>query len=42
MTDDQNSQKILVDCTHVVDSEFSVDPKDLFHGWCFYSYLHAK
>ena len=26
MTDDQNSQKMLVDCTHIVDIEFSVDP----------------
>ena len=25
MTDDQNSQKMLVDCTHIVDIEFSVD-----------------
>ena len=32
MTDDQNSHKMLVDCTHIVDIEFSVDPKDLFHG----------
>ena len=26
MTDDQNSQKMLVDCTHLVDIEFTVDP----------------
>ena len=25
MTDDQNSQKMLVDCTHIVDIEFNVD-----------------
>ena len=24
MTDDKNSQKMLVDCTHIVDIEFSV------------------
>ena len=42
MTDDQNSQKMLVDCTHIVDIEFSVDPYDLFHGWCVYGYFHAK
>ena len=24
MTDDQNAQKMLVDCTHIVDIEFSV------------------
>ena len=24
MTDDQNSQKMLVDCTHIVDIEFTV------------------
>ena len=42
MTDDQNSQKLLVDCTHIVDIEFSVDRKDLFHDWCFSNYLHAK
>ena len=28
MTDDQNSQKMLVDCTHIVDIELSVDLKD--------------
>ena len=32
MTDDQNSQKMPVDCIHIVDIEFSVDPWDLFHG----------
>ena len=26
ITDDQNSQKLLEDCTHIVDIEFSVDP----------------
>ena len=26
MTDDQNSQKLLVNFTHIVDTEFSVDP----------------
>ena len=26
MTDDQNSQNMLVDCTHIVDIEFSVSP----------------
>ena len=26
MTDDQNSQKMLVDCTNIVDIEFSIDP----------------
>ena len=26
MTDDENSQKILVYCTHIVDIEFSIDP----------------
>ena len=25
MTDNQNLQKMLVDCTHIVDIEFSVD-----------------
>ena len=42
MTGDQNSQKMLMGGTHIVDIEFSVDPQDLFHGWCVYSYLHAK
>ena len=42
MTDDQNSQKLLVDCTHIFDIEFSVDPYDLFHGWSVDSYLHPK
>ena len=26
MTDDQDPQKMLVDCTHVVDIEFNIDP----------------
>ena len=26
MSDDQFSQKMLMDCTHTVDIEFSVDP----------------
>ena len=26
MNDDQNSQKMLVDCTHIVNIEISVDP----------------
>ena len=28
MTDNQNSQKMLVDCTYIVDTELSVDPYD--------------
>ena len=42
MTDEQHSQEMLVDYTYTVNIEFTVDPKDLFHGWWFYSYLHAK
>lgn len=34
MTDEQNSQKMLVDYRNTVDTEyFSVDPKGLFHDW---------
>ena len=44
ITDDQNAQKMPVDYTDTVDIEFSVNPKDLFHGWWFYGYmyLHVK
>ena len=30
MTDDQNSQKMLVDCIHIVDIEFSIDPGRIY------------
>ena len=30
MTDDQNSQKMLVDCTHIVDIEFCVHGRRIY------------
>ena len=37
--DHNSQQKMIVDYTHIVAFEFSVDPKDLFH---IYSTLHFQ
>ena len=42
MTDDKKFTENASGLCHLVDIEFTVDPLDLFHGWCIYRYLHAK